>query len=76
MEFEYQGTTVKLQGILLPYNSAVSEISGEQLHKQANDNDMCALVMVMAGPTNFSKQEQYLVNVIPLEVQQLIIDSY
>jgi hypothetical protein len=75
MEFEYQSTTIRLQGILPHENSAVSEISGEQLHKLAKGNDLWALVMVMEGPTDFSKQEQYLVNVIPLELQQLIVDN-
>jgi hypothetical protein len=71
MEFEYQGTTVRLQGILPPNNSIVSKISGEQLHKLAKGNDMWALVMVMARLIDSSKQEQYF----PPEVQHLILDN-
>jgi hypothetical protein len=75
MEFQYQGATIRLQGILPPDKPVVSKISGEQLHKLAKGNDLWALVMVMVGSNDLSKQEQYHVNGIPPEVQHLILDN-
>jgi hypothetical protein len=40
IEFEHQGTMVRLQGILPREDLTVSEISGEQLHKWAKGNDI------------------------------------
>jgi hypothetical protein len=47
IEFEHQGTMVRLQGILPQEDLTVSEISGEQLHKWAKGNDISALVAII-----------------------------
>jgi hypothetical protein len=55
--------------------TSISEISGEQLHKLAKGNDLWALVMVLINTQDSSRQEQYLVNGIPPEVQNLIHEN-
>jgi hypothetical protein len=72
IEFDYQGKRVKLQGLLPAESETLSEISGEQVHKLAKGNDIWALVAVIAEQMVSSKQEQYLVNGIPNEVQEVI----
>jgi hypothetical protein len=72
IEFEHQGTMVRLQGILPQEDLTVSEISGEQLHKWAKGNDILALVAIIAKHKDENKMEQYLVNGIPAEIQQVI----
>jgi hypothetical protein len=72
IEFEHQGTMVRLQGILPQEDLTVSEISGEQMHKWAKGNDISALVAIIAKHKDENKMEQYLVNGIPAEIQQVI----
>jgi hypothetical protein len=52
---------ITLQGIL-PYDSAtMAEISGEQLQKLANGNDIWALVAITSVDNDESKLEQDLI---------------
>jgi hypothetical protein len=74
VEFDYHGTQVKLQGILPPDNTVVSQISGEQLHKLAKGNDIWALVTVIYNSQDSVRKEQYLANGIPPETQQVIYE--
>jgi hypothetical protein len=72
IEFEHQGTMVRLQGILPREDLTVSEISGEQLHKWAKGNDIWALVAIIAEHKDENKMEQYMINGIPAGIQQVI----
>jgi hypothetical protein len=60
IQFEYQGTLVKLQGMLPSEVSTLPEVLGERLHKLAKGNDIWALVVVMIVSADDSKQEGYL----------------
>jgi hypothetical protein len=58
IEFDYQGSRVRLQGIVPSVETEVlQEISGEQLHKLAKGHDVWALVAVNEDE---KKQEEYL----------------
>jgi hypothetical protein len=72
VEFDYQGSRVRLQGILPAQVTTMQEISGEQLHKLAKGNDIWAMVVVLSVPSEDPLQEQYLVQGVPSEIQHVI----
>jgi hypothetical protein len=74
IELDYQGSKVRLQGIVPFEPDVLHEIPGEQLYKLAKGHDVWALVAVMAVLHDDKRQEEYLVNGIPPEVQQVIHD--
>jgi hypothetical protein len=75
IQFEYQGTLVKVQGILPSEVVALPEISSEQLHKLAKGNDIWAMAVVMTVSADESKQEGYLLKGIPKEAQEMIREN-
>jgi hypothetical protein len=74
IQFEYQGSRVTLQGIVPSESATLSEISGEQIYKLAKGHDIWALVVAMTFSEDDTKQEQYMINGIPGEVQKVIHD--
>jgi hypothetical protein len=75
IQFEHKGTLVTLQGILPSDTASVSKISGVQFHKLAKGNDIWALAAVVFKENPEEKQEQYMLNGIPREIQAVIQDN-
>jgi hypothetical protein len=75
IQFEYLGSMITLQGILPDDSATMAEIFGEQLQKLVKGNDIWALVALTSVDTDDSKMEQYLIQGIPVEVQNLIHDN-
>jgi hypothetical protein len=57
IEFDYQGSKVRLQGIVPSKPTVLQEISGEQLYKLAKGHDVWVFVVVMAVSQDDKKQE-------------------
>jgi hypothetical protein len=62
-----------LQGITTKGEAQLSEISGEQLLKLHKGNDVWAMVILSLVPNIDSHQEQYMLNGIPEQIQEVFI---
>lgn len=72
IQFEHQGQMIKLQGVLPSKQEELTEISGEQLLKLYKGNDIWATAMISPVIDNTNRQEQYLLNGIPMLIKELI----
>lgn len=73
IQFGHNNETVRLQRILPSDNIVtIQEISGEQPYKIYKGNDICATPIICPVIFYNNKEEQYIINGIPVEVKQLI----
>lgn len=74
IEFDYKDSRIKLQGILPSDSTEVKEISGEQLAKLSQGNDLWAAVLLIPDRDNTTMQEYYMLQGIPQEIQDVLSD--
>lgn len=74
LEFDYKGSKIKLQGILPSVTTEIKEISGKQVAKLNEGNDLWAAVLIAPKTDNTSMQEYYMLQGIPKEIQSILAD--
>lgn len=72
LEFDYHVKRIKVQGLLPSDQATLKEISGEELLKMQQGNDLWAAVLIAPVQDNVAMKEQYLLNGIPIIIQSLI----
>lgn len=72
IQFEHQRQLITLQGVLPSKQEEITEISGKQLQKLSKGNDIWATAVLSPVIDDTNKQEQYLLNGIPMIIKELI----
>jgi hypothetical protein len=72
IEFPYEGSTVRLQGILHTTSSELQEISVEQIVKWDKGNEFWATVLVEPATKSMTLLDDYLLKGIPSTIKDLI----
>jgi hypothetical protein len=72
IEFPFNNSVVRLQGIQSSQTAELREIVAEQLLKWDKSNDLWAIVLLELSSNSSSLSESYLINGIPMQIKELI----
>jgi hypothetical protein len=72
IEFPFNNSVVRLQGIQSSQTAELQEIAAEQLLKWDKSNDLWAIVLLELSSNSSSLSESYLINGIPMQIKELI----
>jgi hypothetical protein len=74
IEFQYQGSLIRLQGIIATSAHELQEVPAEQVMKWNKSNDLCATVLLEPSPKLSSLTDQYMLTGVPSKIKDLIHD--